>query len=381
MGCKFMPISVRNLTNREEVAHMVKTGMSIAMGAKVVILAGNEQLAEKIEELAIFPADALKISVTEPGQHLFSTSSTWVRFEELMHRKLLAHGNGQVEEAGNHDASLASAVVDMSASPHGGTITFTSGTTNLPKGVFHPFQKDFARVWPYQNEAQAKQRIVPGSRFGCGLPNNHAMGWLGMTWPLTLGAALVIPSLAFDPAAVLEAFLREKVTHMVLVPTMVHALVAAKSASPEYANRPLSDIKTVFMGGSSLAPETLRLVIRDLGAQGGVHFWGCTEGLLSRSVWASAVSDIEDSGELSVGWPIPGYTFKIVDPETGDVLPRNVLGEIEGSGPAIVNPYIGGAGQDSWYRDEAGVLWFKTGDQGRIDEQGRLFISGRYKDM
>lgn len=359
--------------------HMVKTGLSIATGAKVVVVAGNEQLAEQIDELAIFPADAFKISVTKPGQRLAPTS-TWVSFESLMDQKSLTNGNGRTE-AGHDGSSLGPAIVDMSTSPKGGIITFTSGTTNLPKGVFHPYQKDFARVMPYQNEAKSEQRIVPGSRFGCALPNNHAMGWLGLTWPLTLGAALIIPGLAFDPAAVLGAFIVEKVTHMVIVPTMVHALVAAKSASPKYASQPLSDMKSVMMGGSILAPETLRLVTRDLGAQGGFNFWGCTEGLLTRSLWVSDPAGIEDKHELSVGWPLPGFTLRIIDPETGEVLPRNVLGEIEGSGSSITEPYIGGVGKDSWYWDEAGLLWYRTGDQGRMDEQGRLFISGRYKDM
>lgn len=373
MGCKLMPVNPRNLTNKEEAVHMIRTGLSIVHGEKIIVLAGNEQLAKAIDELAAFPADVIKIiGLTE------QQPTGWTSFEDLVHRKeALTNGNGHTNNA-IHDKSTA---VDMSASPKGGTIMFTSGTTSLPKGVWHPYQQNFARVMPYQVETKAEQRVVPESRFCCSLPNNHAMGWLGITWPLTAGAALVVPGPAFDPAVVLRAMLDEKVTHTILVPTMVHALVAAKSASPQFGSYPLKNMKSVLLGGSSLDPETMRLLTKDLGAQGGVHFWGCTEGLLTRGSWASDPAEIEDKHELTVGWPLPGYTLKIVDPETGQIVPRNVLGELEGSGTTIAAPYIGGVGKDVWYRDEAGVLWYKTGDQARMDEQGRIFISGRYKDM
>lgn len=349
---------------------MVKTGLSISCGEKLVVVAGNEQLAKDVDELAVLPADALKITVADQ-----CPSSTWVTFESLMQQKAQTNGNGQAYHASSGSD------VDRSASPKAGTILFTSGTTSLPKGIFHPYQRDMARAMPYQKEMYNQHSLVSGSRFCCSLPNNHAMGWIGLTWAFTAGAALVIPGPAFDPAAVLRALVYEKATQMIMVPTMVHALVAAKGGSPEFSGCPLSDLESVMLGGSSLDPETLRLVTRDLGAQGGLNFWGCTEGLLTRSRWVSDTADIADGRELTVGWPLPGYTLRIVDPETGQAVPRNVLGEIEGSGTSIIEPYIGGVGKDVWYRDGAGVLWYKTGDLGRIDEQGRVFVTGRYKDM
>lgn len=349
---------------------MIKTGLSISTGQKLVVLAGNEQLAKTIDELGILPAGALKISLTEQRP-----DSTWVAFQNLMNPETITNGNGQTKDLGNES------FVDKSTSSKAGTILFTSGTTSTPKGVFHPYQRDLASIMPYQKEAAGQRQVRRGSRFCCFAPNNHAMGWIGLTWPFTVGAALILPGPVFDPFQVIRALRMEKATHMVMVPTMVHALVAAKAESPEHAAYPLSDLENVFMGGSSVAPETMRLVTQDLGAQGSANIWGCTEGLLSRSSWVSDPAELQDKQELSVGWPLPGNTFKVVDPETNQIVPRGVLGEVEGSGNGIFEPYIGGTGQDVWYRDEAGVLWHKTGDQGRMDDKGRLFISGRYKDM
>lgn len=349
---------------------MVKTGLSISQGEKIAVLAGDEKLAESIDELGVFPAEALRIILTEPSPGL-----TWASFGNVMQQYSQMNGNGQTN---------GESAVDMSLSPKGGSILFTSGTTNLPKGVFHPYMNDFARIFPYlpsRMETEDHHTLRSGARFCCGAPNNHAMGWMSASAPLTLGAAVVIPGPVFDPVAMLEAVRDEKVSHTIIVPTMIHALVAVKSANPKYGDHPLSNMKNVYIGGSSFDPETMRLVTSDLGAQGVSNFWGCTEGLLTRSSWASHPAGLEDRGELSVGSPLLSYTLKIVDNETRQIVPRNVLGEIEGSGASIFQPYIGGVGQDAWYRDEAGVLWFKTGDQGRMDEQGRIFVTGRYKDM
>lgn len=164
---------------------------------------------------------------------------------------------------------------------------------------------------------------------------------------------------------------------------MVYALVAAKVANPQYASRPFTDLKNVVLGGAALTTEHLRLMTEDLGAMGITHFYGSTEGMLvsSGAVEASDFASIVYGEDVSVGRPMMSYRVKVVDPETGETVPRNVFGEIHGYGWCMPEPYIGGDGKDTWYSDEKGQRWYKTGDQGRVDEQGRLFVTGRYKDM
>lgn len=198
-----------------------------------------------------------------------------------------------------------------------------------------------------------------------------------------MGTAVVIPGQAFEPASMLEALYREQATHTVMVPTMIYGLVAAKAANTAYAHRPLSHLEDVMLGGSAVTPEHLRMITEELGATGLENAYGCTEGLsiYSGCTPASEIPSIVDGENACVGWPVFGYRVKVVDPETGKTVPRNVLGEIHGYGWCMPEPYIGGVGKDNWYSDEKGQRWYKTGDQARMDDQGRLFIMGRYKDM
>lgn len=198
-----------------------------------------------------------------------------------------------------------------------------------------------------------------------------------------MGTAVVIPGQAFEPASMLDTLYAEKTTHIIVVPTMIYALVAAKSTHTKYAHLPLSHLEDVMMGGSGVTTEHLRLITEELGATGVENFYGCTEGLMVGSGCASAseIKSIVDGEDVSVGWPVFGYRVKVVDPETGETVPRNVRGEIHGYGWCMPEPYIGGVGKDTWYSDEKAQRWYKTGDQGRMDEQGRLFIMGRYKEM
>lgn len=158
MGCKIMPISPRNLTNEQEVMHMVATGLLITGGgAKQVVLAGTDDLAKIVEELNLFP-HALKIVVDG------AEGPDWMSFKELV-----ADKQQDITEA-----------LAMSPSDQGGTIIFTSGTTALPKGVYMSFEQNFSRVLP--GLPQNRRGVMgPGSKL-CGvMPNNHSMGWVVLT--------------------------------------------------------------------------------------------------------------------------------------------------------------------------------------------------------
>lgn len=159
-----MAISPRNLTNEDEVRHMMATGR-IAAGSecKEIVLAGSDELAKRIDELELF-SEALKIVVDDATEAL---NADWMSFKDLVIYK-------------QQDISKA---LEMPPSGEGGTIMFTSGTTSLPKGVYMPFKQNFSRVIPGMPQ-DGQGGLKPGAVMCHVMPNNHAMGWAVLTTSL-----------------------------------------------------------------------------------------------------------------------------------------------------------------------------------------------------
>lgn len=91
------------------------------------------------------------------------------------------------------------------------------------------------------------------------------------TW--TLGATLVIPGPAFNPPHVLDIMIREQITHTILVPTMVHALLAVITGQ---GRRP-EHLVSVSLSGAMVSKELLQTCLDELGAKGVITLWGMTE--------------------------------------------------------------------------------------------------------
>lgn len=190
MGCVIMPVSPRNLTNADEIAHMVKTGLVVAGEAKAVVLAGTMELARIVDSLDLFPG-ALMVVLEDPTQ---TADTHWMPFERLMRP-----GN----DYSAHDVDEAKAVP---ASGEGGCVLFTSGTTSLPKGVYMSHERNFSR------SSYGLAGIKQGSSIVLVMPNNHGMGCLMFIMGLMSGAAIVLPGAAFEPVSMLETMYAEKAT-------------------------------------------------------------------------------------------------------------------------------------------------------------------------
>ncbi|KAH8660051.1 hypothetical protein BX600DRAFT_522798 [Xylariales sp. PMI_506] len=354
LGCVLVPINPRNLTNKDEVIHMINTAQSATPGREPVIIAGDIVTAKAVDELGVI-ASKLKIISSDTTEN-----STWIPFGHFMQKDLGINGSTDGEADGR--------VED-------GVILFTSGTTSLPKGCFkqHP---GFAGVLEGQIEHPSEGWMGPGSKFGVVLPNNHMMGIICSQEAHAVGAAVAYPSPAFQPQAVMELIDKERITHLVLVPTMLHALLSIPKP-PGYKGDSLIN---VAFGGSMCTTDILQRTYSGLGSKCVENAFGMTEGVVVRTRPQRTTSTISDGDEVSAGWSLPGYRIRISDPDSNQVLPRNELGEVCLSSPLITH-YLQGFGSDSFYKDEHGREWFKTGDQGRMDEKDRLFITGRYKEM
>lgn len=351
----FVPINPRNLANKEEVAHMVKTASSVVPGKRFVLVTSSPDLGKPLEELGIFQ-DSVKIIVaaSQPNQD-------WITFESIMTEHLsddMTEVNGQAEDK----------VVD-------GFVLFTSGTTSMPKACFRQYPA-FNHLFEDSLRQKSQDGLEAGDRV-CGvLPNNHAMGHFWILFAHSAGAAMVYPGPTFQTDVMLQTLHWEKISHTVLVPTMMHALIGLKAVM----GHKLNHLKSVTFGGALLTPDNLRSCINELGTKGVENGFGMTEGIVIRSSSQRDPSTLIDGEEISVGWVRGPMGIRIADPDTNKVLPRNTLGELHGSAPSV-DYYVGDVGRESFYNDPDGRLWFKTGDQARMDGSGRLFITGRYKEM
>jgi acyl-CoA synthetase (AMP-forming)/AMP-acid ligase II len=175
----------------------------------------------------------------------------------------------------------------------------------------------------------------------------------------------------------MDTLWREKCTHATLVPTMLHALIGVKATQ----GQKLKHLKHVMFGGSLLTPAVLKSCVEELGADCVENTYGMTEGALISTCKQSNPMNIVKGEDVSVGSVLSGTGLKTCLPDETTPVPRGTPGEIH-----FHSEYLGYGGyigmeSDDFYDDAEGKRWFKTGDQGVIDHDGRIFIVGRYKDM
>lgn len=199
---------------------------------------------------------------------------------------------------------------------------------------------------------------------------------MGFLNTLSHGASIVFPSDTFDPSLTLDAIAAECCTALLGVPTMFIAQLENLKSKPYKIN-------TVRVGLASGAPVPIALqerLSKEMGMSGVLIAYGMTE--------VSPVSTMMDVGDPEIrkkgglGRVMPHNSVKIVDLE-GRILPRGSRGEICSSGYALMKGYLNNskATNEAMRRDENGVLWMHTGDEGIIDDQGYAHITGRIKDM
>jgi acyl-CoA synthetase (AMP-forming)/AMP-acid ligase II len=259
------------------------------------------------------------------------------------------------------------------------TILYTSGTTSHPKGVLGTHRNictnivsiEFvaarammrAGVEPPLPEMPRAVTLLPVPLFhGTGLHSNLvAQGWFGGTLVLMR---------RWDAETALDLVEREHVTGLAGVPTMAWELVN----SPSAPDHDLSSLRSLASGGAAAPPELLRRINALLPSCGAATGYGMTE---TSSLAASIGGADYQARPTSVGVPVPVIDVRIVDDDGHDARPGEV-GEIWMDGAPVVVGY--------WNRPDAteetfGGGWLKSGDLGRIDDDGFLFIVDRAKDM
>ncbi|HEY1914468.1 MAG TPA: AMP-binding protein [Streptosporangiaceae bacterium] len=249
-------------------------------------------------------------------------------------------------------------------------IQYTSGTTGFPKGAtlsHHNILNNGYLVGELCGYTEQDRVCIPVPFYHC---FGMVMGNLGST---THGACMVIPAPGFDPAATLHAVQAERCTSLYGVPTMF----IAELGLDDFGRYDLSSLRTGIMAGSPCPIEVMKRVVSEMNMAEVTICYGMTE-----TSPVSTQTTLDDDMELrvsTVGRVHPHLEVKVVDPETGIVVPRGAAGELCTRGYSVMLGYWNEPDKTAEAIDAA--RWMHTGDLATMDAAGYVNIVGRSKDM
>jgi len=249
-------------------------------------------------------------------------------------------------------------------------IQFTSGTTGNPKGAtltHHNILNNGYFVGESQRLTENDRLVIPVPLYHC---FGMVMGNLGC---ITHGTAMIYPGEGFDPKTVLQAVHQEKATALYGVPTMF----IAELADPEFDTYDLSTLRTGIMAGSICPAEVMKKVNGKMNMKEVQIAYGMTE--TSPVSTQTSSQDPFEKQVTTVGRTQPHLETKIVDPGTGNVVPRGEIGELCTRGYSVMLKYWNNEEKTREAIDDGG--WMHTGDLATMDEDGYIQIVGRIKDM
>jgi fatty-acyl-CoA synthase len=308
--------------------------------------------------LAVRYADALPASI-EPDLAPAPAIEQWLRAEPAVPAGTTRWSDALA--AGHAPGPTTAAPDDLALLP------YTSGTTGLPKGCMHTHRTLMANAaggqWGWASAESIGLAVVPMF---------HITGMLyGVLAPVFSGSTTVVLP-RWDRELAGRVISRHRITHWTCIPTMIIDLFA----SPNYRQFNLSSLKYLSGGGAAM-PQAVAERLRDEFGLTFAEGYGLTE-----TAAPSHANPPERAKLQCLGMPIFGVDSRIVDPLTLQELPIGEVGEIVTHGPMVFKGY--------WKHPEAtaaafieldGKPFFRTGDLGRMDEEGYFFITDRLKRM
>lgn len=261
-------------------------------------------------------------------------------------------------------------------------LMFTAGTTGLPKGVPQDHNAYVSYVLtnvnPPDPEAPVESNLLS-------MPLYHVAGMQAVMAAIYGGRTLVLER-QFDVKEWFEIAQREKVTRIMVVPTMLKRIVEY----PDFEKYDLSSIRVITYGAAACPYEVLKKTIERFPGRALINAYGGTE--TASTIAALRAEDQIITGQesteerekklrrlaSSIGLPLEDVEVQVRD-EEGNPLPPGRMGELVVRGPRIMKGY---------WRDEEKTRkaftpdgWYRTGDMAYLDEEGYIYLAGRADDV
>jgi len=243
-------------------------------------------------------------------------------------------------------------------------ILYTSGTTGQPKGACLT-QSNIA--WNQYLSATTIFASTPDDAFIATLPLFHSFGQTVMMGGAFCSGAKLVLIPRFEPVAVLEAIVAERATIFAGVPTMFNALL-----QQDLSRYDVSSLRRMLTGGASM-PAELFAQVQDAFGQAPQEGYGLSE---TSPVASFTPADGPKVG--SIGRPMWGVEMRVAG-DAGEPLGPGEPGEIEIRGHNVMAGYLDKPEATAAAISEDG--WFRTGDIGKVDDEGYFFVVDRKKEM
>lgn len=341
-GAAWVPLNIRN--SLDETA-----AFAAEVGLKAIFI--HSQLAEHVDSLReLIPSLELVIAVDRPLKGA-------VTLDEL-----IAGGSQQLLEDWGDAFGRQGDLVIMAA---------TGGTTGSSKPVMITNS-----VWAVLMDLTT--RHFPQTDNALGLvsaPMTHAAGIMAALLACQGIGSIVLPG--FDAARVLDTIEAEQITHTFMPPTALYDLVAEQKRHP----RDLSSMSLLWLSASPVSPQRLKEAVEVLGPWIG-HAFGQAESpafvtFMPPDELAAAAQSRNYERLASCGRPTWGTQVAVMS-DDGDLLPTGEAGELVVRGRIVTPGYFNLPEKTAEIREHG---WHHTGDIGRIDEDGYVYVIDRKKDM
>ena len=247
-------------------------------------------------------------------------------------------------------------------------LPYTSGTTALPKGCMHTHRTLMPNIvggglWGHATAESVSLGVVPLF---------HVTGMMYAMHAAVYGGGTVVLMARWDRELAGRLISRHRVSNWVCIPTMIIDLFG----SPNYQSFDLSSLRSVSGGGEAMPQAVAERLQREFG----ITFF---EGYGLTETAAPSHSNPPERAKLQcLGIPIFGVDSRIVDPDTLRELPPGEVGEIVTRGPMVFKGYWGHPEEtEAAFVEVDGERFFRTGDLGRMDDEGYFFITDRLKRM